>query len=499
LAVINSQLLDVLGIPGGVPTDVEALGRLFTVLWSEAAAHARPARPLTLLVDGLDEIVPDERNRTVAHFLPDHLPPCVHVVVTSRPQPKAFDWVPTYHPLKKAQVYRLARFGPQEVRALLAQAGDTVPRDDAFIQRLVDLTQGEPLFLRFLCEDVAKWGEEAEAKLDALPPLKGVEDYFQEQLRLLGARPEGEDIRHILGMLVVARGGMTADELADALGIPKKQVLDALEPIRRFLLGEERLELMHLEFRRMVEGWFTQRELRDYRDQLLDYCARWREHGSDYALSHYAAHLFEAGRYEELYGLIDREWMELKRRRTGSHRSFAVDVELAFHAAEGDGVRGLPHLVQCALVFATLGSLATQIPVEALGTMARFGQVGRALDYARLIMSPTQKASALSAIATTLAEAGRMEEAREVLEETLEVARSFKWHEEEASTLSAVASALAEAGRMEEAREVLEEALEVARSIEWHEAEARALSAVATALARAGRVKEAREVLGDLP
>ncbi|HIC94745.1 MAG TPA: ATP-binding protein, partial [Anaerolineae bacterium] len=418
LAALDSQLLDALGIPGGIPTDVEALGRLFAALWNEAAARARPDRPLTLLVDGLDEMIPDERNRTVAHFLPDRLPPHVHVVVTSRPQPKAFDWVPAYHPLKKARVHRLARFGPQEVRALLAQAGDAVPRDEAFVQRLVDLTRGEPLFLRFLCQDVADWGREAEARLDALPPLEGVEDYFREQLRLLGERAEGEDIRHILGMLVVARGGMTADELADALGMPKMRALDALEPIRRFLLGEERMELMHLEFRRLVEReWFTQRERRDYRERLLSYCARWREHESDYALEHYAAHLFEAGRYGELHGLIDKEWMELKRRRTGSHRSFAADVDLAFRAAEEGGIKGLPRLVQCALLSATLGSLATQVPPEVLGVMARLGQARRALDYARLMVDLKRKAEALRLIGLALWEQGQADEAAAALDE----------------------------------------------------------------------------------
>jgi len=489
LATLDSQLLDALDIPGGVPTDVEALGRLFTALWSEAAARARPNRPLTLLVDGLDEMVPDERGRTVAHFPPDYLPPHVHVVVTSRPQPKAFDWVPLDHPLRKAQVHRLARFGPQEVRALLAQAGDAVPRDDAFIQRLVDLTRGEPLFLRYLCEDVADWGEEAEARLDALPPLEEVEDYFRMQLGLLDERAEGEDIHHILGMLVVARGGMTADELADALEMPKWRVLDALKPVRRFLLGEERMELMHLEFRRLVEReWFTKRERKSYEERLLDYCARWREHESDYALEHYAAHLFEVGRREELYGLIDREWMELKRRRTGSHRSFAADVDLAFRAAEGEGVEGLPRLVQCALLSATLGSLAAQVPPEVLGVMARLGQAGRALDYARLMVDPRRKAEALRLIGLALWEQDKPEEAVAVLEEALEVAKTIEVPWAKAEALSSIASALARAGR-------LEEALEVARDIEWPWRKAEALSFVASALAQTGRTEETKAAL----
>lgn len=307
LAALNSQLLEALDFPGGVPTDADALSRQFTTLWGEAADRTRPERPLTLLVDGLDEILPDEQGRTAADFLPTHLPPHVHVVVTSRPQPKAFDRVPAYHSLKRAQVHRLARFGPPEVRALLAQAGDSVPRDDAFIGRLVELTGGEPLFLRFLSEDVAMRGAEAAARLEALPPLAGVEDYFREQLQALEARAEGKTAHHVLGLLRVAHGPLSADELAEALEFPKKEVRDALQPLRRFLLGDERVELMHLEFHRLVTGaWFTRQELKGYEERLLGYCAGWREHASDYALAHYAGHLFDAGRHDELYGLIDK-------------------------------------------------------------------------------------------------------------------------------------------------------------------------------------------------
>jgi hypothetical protein len=39
------------------------------------------------------------------------------------------------------------------------------------------------------------------------------------------------------------------------------------------------------------------------KDKLIKYCSHWQEHQSHYALRHYAEHLQEAKRWEELYAI----------------------------------------------------------------------------------------------------------------------------------------------------------------------------------------------------
>src|SRR5271166_4554377 len=50
-----------------------------------------------------------------------------------------------------------------------------------------------------------------------------------------------------------------------------------------------------------------------YRERLLGYCSRWREHKSKYALAHYPMHLVEVGRTSELKQLLfNLEWLQAK-------------------------------------------------------------------------------------------------------------------------------------------------------------------------------------------
>lgn len=121
LQALNSQLLDTLRLPGGVPTDLDALQSQFNQLWPHASETATPTQPLLVLVDGLDEMAAikvDEVN--IAQLLPVKLAPYVHIIVSSRPNPEPLQHVALEHPLRKAdRPLRLQTFGEAEVQAFV--------------------------------------------------------------------------------------------------------------------------------------------------------------------------------------------------------------------------------------------------------------------------------------------------------------------------------------------------------------------------------------------
>src|SRR3990170_4916678 len=241
LQALNSQLMDLLGQPGGVPTELGSLGPQFSQLWRQAQAAASPQRPLLLLVDGLDEIALE--SASLASNLPGDLKPYVHVVVASRPNPRPLEQVPLEHPFKQAGVLGLHKFPQAEGQALLT---DTTAE---LAPRILELTGGEPLFARFVCQDVTEHGDTILEALEKNPP-DGVDDYFDLQLKQLRELVRGKEVRDILGLLTVALGAMTLEEIAGALGLSLWDALDLTKPVMRFLLGEERLELMHLQLRK---------------------------------------------------------------------------------------------------------------------------------------------------------------------------------------------------------------------------------------------------------
>src|SRR5262249_18047709 len=155
----------------------------------------------------------------------------------------------------------------------------------------IGITQGEPLMTRFVCEELASDGLEALVRLEKAPP-KGAQAYFAQQMEQLRASAQYPLTRDILGVLLAALSGMTVEEVADALQASQWDVEPAIRPVRRFLIGRARLELMHAYFRRELERQFGNREQRKYRTLLVEWCARyeregWPEDTPDYVLSQY--------------------------------------------------------------------------------------------------------------------------------------------------------------------------------------------------------------------
>lgn len=495
LQAINSQLLETLKLPGGVPTDLSALRGQFSQLWSQALEAANREKPLLLLVDGLDEIATGEV--TIAHLLPANLAPYVHVVVASRPNPEPLQQVSLAHPFKKAGMLHLYTFEEDDVRALLQKHGAVEEMAASLAPRVLTMTKGEPLFARFVCQEVADEGESALARLGKNPPAH-VEDYFGQQFKHLDALSEGEHTWDILGLLVVALGGMTTDEIAEVLGLGRRQARKALEPIMRFLLGETRLELMHLQLRKVVAEEFSASEQAAYRQKLLDWCRSyeacgWPDETPGYVLAYYARHLVEAEEREALYALIDKRWMDLKSERTYSHRAFAEDVEVAIEVAESEEPTNWVQFIRGCLIYATLGSLATNVPPAALGVLAQVGQVARAQGYAMLMQDAEKRSQACRLIGEALLEQEEREEAIGVLTQALAAAEAVGDKQAKADALREIAQALAKAGERGRAVEAANCALAAAEAIGDEQAKADALSEIAQALAKAGERDRAVE------
>jgi tetratricopeptide (TPR) repeat protein len=484
---VNSQLLDLLRLPGGVPADLAAQQCQLVQLWAAAAQVACEQRPLLLVVDGLDEMAPGEV--TIADLLPADLDPHVHVVVCSRPNPRPLAQVSLEHPLRRADVLRLYALELEDLIQLLCEQAGSAERALALAQRVREVTRGEPLLARFVCEDVVKGGEQALVRVERDRPA-GVKDYFRWQFKQLDGRADGDLAWQVVGLLIVAHGGMTILELAGMLDLPAWQVRKAIEPIRRFLLGSERVELMHLELGAVVAEQFSQAEQHAYRRKLRAWCASFAEAGwpddtPDYVLAHYAAHLREAGENEALYALVERRWMDLKAARTRSHRAFAQDVLLAIEAARCEQPPNLVQELRAFFIYATLSSTATYTPPEALGVLAQAGDVQRAENYAALIDDPIHRCRAYRAIVSALLRQGRTHEAAAAVEQALVAAQAIQRDIDKASALADVARTLIQAGQTDRA-------VTVAQLINKDEAKkAKVLAGVARTLARAGQTDQA--------
>jgi hypothetical protein len=380
LRAVNSQMLDLLHGEGGAPNDLDSLQGQFTALWTQAVGQASADRPLLLLVDGLDESAGG--TETVATTLPSFLYDFVHVVVTARPNPEPLNMVGNEHPFHRAAIQYLNAFDVAEIKALLLANGMASEQAALLATRVREVTRGEPLFARFIAEDVAKNGEQALGELEKYPP-RGVEDYFRAEFRHLAQLADTEATEatwDILRLLTIARGSIAQDEIAGVLKMPSNRLRRALQPIRRFLLGEQAFELMHMQFRRVLEDEFTQDELKSRLDGLLVWCRGYQETGwskatPNYILQNYAGHLADINdpsAEAALAGLFaDDRWMRARVENSNhTYDGFVADLNLYWRHCRERGLRdidqdstaALATCVRCILLYTNVNSLSANYP-----------------------------------------------------------------------------------------------------------------------------------------
>jgi NACHT domain len=485
-AAVNSQLLDLLGLPGGVPTDVEAFRSQLVALWGAAVAEASVDQPLLLLVDGLDE--QDLGELTIAELLPGELGPYVHVIVAARPSPPVRMQVGWEHPARDAVVHELYRFGQAEVAEVLLAQGAPTQEARRLARRIRELTNGEPLYVRCVAEELKREGESALVALERDPPVE-VRDYFTRQVKQLYTRVPGQLPWELLGVLLEAHGPISPAELAAVLGQPVWHVVQALEPLHRFLLGDERVEWMHQQLRSAVSDLLGPAERERARARLLDWLTSyartdWPDATPDYAVAFSGSHLAEADDRQGLYGLVSRRWRDLTLEQSGSYLLFMRDVSLAAEAARNED--DLVQATRASLVRATVVSLAERLPAGLLGVLVACGLDEQAEHQAGLLRNREQRRRAQLEIAVAWRRQGRLDMAdwmtNQVRAET----------GPRPDVLAEVGLGFAELGQVEQA-------MRVVRDIANDEPQMRAQTAVATALLMVGKIEQGLTLVRAIP
>lgn len=453
LTGVNSQLLDLLGDPPefGVPSEPGALVTQFRALWSRAVARAGPLRPLVLVVDALDEAAP--ASPSIVELLPTELGPHTHVLVSTRPAAAHTDALAQGHPVRTGAMMTLGVLSVENIEQLLIADGLPASASGAVAVRVHDLTHGEPLLARFVCEDVALSPSSALERFESDPP-DGVQDYFSRQLRLLETRTTGRAAKDLLGLLVAALAPLSVEELSDALDRDPWRAYEAVSRIRRFLRGETRVELMHAQLRAAVAQRLGRREVLRWTAKLLSWChryraARWPEDTPAYILSFYALHLLHSGDVG-LFSLVDPGWIRARTRQEGSPRGVLEDLALVESMAAAQSPPKVAEEIRAAIIRGTVISGSDNAPPAALGVLAQAGQLPRANSYAALLTdesgSPGKQAEAYRSMAEGLARGGEAPLAHALLDRAHTALASSPHARADPLALARLAASAAELG-----------------------------------------------------
>jgi tetratricopeptide (TPR) repeat protein len=366
---------------------------------------------LLIVLDGLDEA-----DETLHPPLRKPLPAGVFVVVSGR-----WDGAgnpPDYlqHWLEIAdEIIPIDAMSASEIAQWLQQAGDGELRayadDDAFVQQILEKTDGLPLFLDFLLDDLlqaAKQSQNVRQVLHQTPT--GFSNYVRQQFRQLAASVGQQPaVRTLFGILSVSKGALREDEIAkltglsgwDLAALPSQATrwwriggedgkrtyssgAGSPRRTRRGRIGGEDGKrtysfahpLLAVEFAKVLGS-----EAERARQSLLAWCAEWQTHKSPYALRHYAEHLREAKQVDALYALARDEAFAQAQREGIPHDPDLPRQTAALALQAAIETEDAPMMVEMLLLHARRVE-TIENPLEAL----RAGNPQRALKLAERIL-----------------------------------------------------------------------------------------------------------------
>ena len=355
LRALCQQLAEFHGETTAVPASIGELHARYLELLTTPPVGTS----IAVVIDGLDEA---DGWTATRDLFPPILPEGVAVVLSAR-EVADRDWIEVVG-LKSAkpQRLRLGTLDAAQIGEVVAAAG--VPpwaHDQEALKQIHSLSEGDPLYVRYLVDDLTP-DEDGQARFASLADLgrqpagpSGLTGYFDTWWEQL-AEAEGEStglgdaVFDFLCYLLVAKGPLTRDDLSHVSlddNLDDRTIDKVSAAVRRFIVGDRRVgySLGHPRFQSYLsEERLTEPTRRPYRDRLIAFCARWDEHGSLYALRHYAEHLAEAEDDGEFFTLVrDEEFAAAQSSYLPSEpRLPAKACELAYAtAADKDDAPGM--------------------------------------------------------------------------------------------------------------------------------------------------------------
>jgi hypothetical protein len=551
------QLARLLG--ENIPSDPSIPGQVWRGMVSSYLRRSPPQGRLLVILDGVDEAANWDVD---GKLFPLDPPPGLKVLISARstadrPNPGAWARALVWNQRNTHQLELppLDRLGLRDVLEKMGVPLDELAHQPFIVEELYRLTEGDPLLVRLYVDDLWAKGEAVRRlrpeDLRSLRP--GYQGYFdqwwEDQRRLWGdARPLREkEVREILNLLSAAFGPLRAEDLcrlADpSVGLSSWTLQDHLRTLARFVVpsshDQEDYVFAHP---RLAEYFWNklhpneqeelERRFRRWGQQVLAELGDGRLRPRDappYLLRYYRAHLERAAApLEEFRPLVHtRAWAEAWEAMEGSFGGYLGDVRACWEraavedgraAARGDAAAHLGDEIRCALIEASIRSLAANLPPELVAALVRHHQwtPRQALAYIRQNPDKWTRVKTLEKLLPFL-------ERPEHLAEALAAAREIQEADDRARVLAALAerlpaehlpTALAAAREIQEADdrarvlaalaerlpEVWPEALAAAREIQKAYRRARVLAALAerlpaehlpTALAAAREIQEA--------
>jgi hypothetical protein len=385
-----------------------------------------PNGRLLVVLDGLDEATDWQAGPDLFPFQP---PPGLRIVVSARylagergPEGwlRRLEW-DRHRLARPLDLDPLTREGVAEVLQNMGFPLDELGRRVDIVAELHRLSEGDPLLVRLYVDDLWAKGEAA-ARLqpEDLRSLRpGLEGYFdrwwEDQRKQWGEKAPLKEpaVREVLNLLAAALAPLGQEDLLALSGLDTWTLEEALRPLARLVVGDGKQQGYAFSHPRLGQYFWeklSQGERQTLERRFLDWglkCVERLRRGemaprdvSPYLVRALGGHLARAGAGpEDWLRLVHGAWAGANEALEGAYSLFLHDVTRAWWAcaaadreaaARGEPAPYLGGEVRCALVEASLHSLAGNIPPALLAALVEKGvwTPAQGLAYARQVPDP---------------------------------------------------------------------------------------------------------------
>ncbi|MBD2139435.1 ATP-binding protein [Anabaena sp. FACHB-1237] len=286
-----------------LPNDEQQLRETLYYLLREHGA--RKDKPLVIVLDSLDEAA----NPFEPPF-PTPLPENVFVIVSARAEegeePEYLrGWI------DNGEVIPINRLPKEAIADWLKKSGDgelKIFADDIqFVNKLDEITQGFPLYLHFLFQELIQaeqLGQDVQTILQHSP--KGFKDYVQKQFKQLAQVEEiggHKEVQELFALLSVGLGAFSQDDILALTNLNEWDLVALPWQVTRwFSIQIGVYSFSHPLLAQEFQG-VLRHQISLVKANLIQYCGRWQENQSRYVLRHYAEHLRDQKLWEDLYAI----------------------------------------------------------------------------------------------------------------------------------------------------------------------------------------------------
>ena len=290
---------------GQFPNDGNRMRDILIGMLSKPVSPEKKA--FVIVLDGLDEA-----SETFDPFFTE-LPEGVFVIASARAEegdePQYLrSWT------DNAQRLCLKRLPREAIPKWLEQISELAAyaQNEDFVKMLDETTGGFPLYLRFLIDDLREAENENVREVVRNSP-GGFKAYVKKQFEQLVEQlakveeVKRQEVQELFALLSVALGAISEDDVQELTSLNVWELRNLpWQATRWFSIQTNLYSFAHPLLADEFQGALG-RQADSARGKLINYCARWQEHHSAYALRYYAEHLRDVKRWEELYALARNE------------------------------------------------------------------------------------------------------------------------------------------------------------------------------------------------